>query len=163
MKVLLGFLIINSLSWQPQIKCNFTAMNLGQSDSVYYTFKKKAKTFELRRGFEPFFFKMLLKIFGKIFLIQLLIVPDFAYASSVLSIFQPVYFLPEWTKSVYKTERMAIPSMISCASICNVELEDKCSFFYINSSTCYLGNLSMDTSGLVIPSGLNALLINESK
>ncbi len=107
---------------------------------------------------------MLLTIFGKIIWIHLIIVQNFATeASTILNTYQSVPFLPEWTKSVYKTEKMAKPSMILCASVCNLEFDDECSFFYLSSSTCYLGNLTLVTSALVILANPTNLLINESK
>jgi hypothetical protein len=107
---------------------------------------------------------MLLTIFGKIIWIHLMIVANFdTEASTILNTYQSIPFLPEWTKSVYKTEKMAKPSMILCASVCNLEFDDKCSFFYLSTSTCYLGNLTLGISALVIPADPTNLLINESK
>ena len=106
---------------------------------------------------------MPLTFWWKLCSIQALIRLDLV-ASTVLNHFQAVSFLSDWTNSVYKTQQIAISSLPYCASICIKELDKKCSFFYPDSKTCLLGNLTlMNNTGLAPLRAPDKLLIHESK
>ena len=88
---------------------------------------------------------------------------ELANASTVVNTFQSVPFLPDWTNSVYKIQKIDKSSLTYCASICIKELNENCNFFYIDSNNCFLGNLTLNSSGLAPLPSPNNLLINESK
>ncbi len=87
----------------------------------------------------------------------------FAAASSSLNTFRSVQFLPDWTNSVYKTQPIGRSSLTNCAANCVKELDEKCGFFFADSRNCFLGNLTLNTSGLAPLIPPKTLLINESK
>ena len=99
---------------------------------------------------------------GKLFFIQALMGLHLA-DSTVLSTFRTVSFLPDWTNSVYRTQQNGIPTLIVCASICVNEVDEKCSFFYFHSNTCFLGNLTLNNTGLASLFAPNKILVDESK
>jgi hypothetical protein len=82
-------------------------------------------------------------------------------ASTILNTFRAVTFLPDWTTSAYRTRQNGFSSFTFCASIC--EVDEKCSFFFFNASTCFLGNLTMNNTGLAPMFTPKKILINESK
>jgi len=60
--------------------------------------------------------------------------------------YENVYFLPEWSNGIYKTQNIFTSSLIFCAAICNSEMGGQCSFYFLNYDTCYLGNLVLISS-----------------
>jgi len=84
--------------------------------------------------------------------------------STTINVFQNVYFLPVWYNGVYKSQRIFNPSLVFCATICRSEIGGKCSFYFLNSDICYLGNLMSNNTGIAIAQNLipTHILLNKS-